>query len=451
MKVLIISEAVAPVLGVASIRWTKIPKYMKLNHPEVHITVLTDKKDYEKTGRAINYKLKDILLEKEMIYYDEYWEIPHGPLLKLYYFLKGIFHTSFEKYNRDIRPSNSDTINAQIKKRIGERLIDFKMHLISSRMKYMLKNRLDEFDVVVSGFGPVWTIMVAEYAKKKAPHLIWLADFRDCYAIEYDSKPAYERHKKFTMKHCACADAVVRVVDSLMTFTPPYVPVYTIPNGFDPQEGTRPQPPDKFRITYTGLLYRGLSDIGIAYKALCELCYDGLIDKNDVEFVYAGPSGMIAREQLEIYHPQENFLIDRGMLQRTDVHDLQVSAAILLQSSYNGQRERALWTGKMFEYMMAQKPILYVMVGDVPYSEPSKQIHHLGGYCYEQCRHKETWQGMKDYILEKYQEWKATGNVSVHQDKEYIEQYSYPHIAEQVWQLIQTQMERRILDESTTA
>ena len=58
---------------------------------------------------------------------------------------------------------------------------------------------------------------------------------------------------------------------------------------------------------------------------------------------------------------------------------------------------------------------------------------------------------MKTYILEKYQEWKATGNVSVQQDKEYIEQYSYPHIAEQVWQLIQTQVERRKSSEDITA
>lgn len=44
---------------------------------------------------------------------------------------------------------------------------------------------------------------------------------------------------------------------------------------------------------------------------------------------------------------------------------------------------------------------------------------------------------MKEYILKKYREWKLTGNVTVQQDLKYIEQYSYAHIAEQVFQLIQ--------------
>ena len=51
---------------------------------------------------------------------------------------------------------------------------------------------------------------------------------------------------------------------------------------------------------------------------------------------------------------------------------------------------------------------------------------------------------MKQYILDKYEEWKRTGNVSVQRDEEYVQQYSYANIAESVWKLICSQEKGRV-------
>jgi hypothetical protein len=86
--------------------------------------------------------------------------------------------------------------------------------------------------------------------------------------------------------------------------------------------------------------------------------------------------------------------------------------------------------------MMSRKPIVYIVNGDKPYSLPSKYMERLGGVCYEEARHEETYPALKEYIKSKYDEWVRTGNVEIIQDRSYVEKYSYSTIAEQVWTII---------------
>ena len=39
----------------------------------------------------------------------------------------------------------------------------------------------------------------------------------------------------------------------------------------------------------------------------------------------------------------------------------------------------------------------------------------------------------ESYIIEKYNEWKKTGVISIDREEEYISQFSYPYISELVW------------------
>ena len=133
----------------------------------------------------------------------------------------------------------------------------------------------------------------------------------------------------------------------------------------------------------------------------------------------------------------EAFLEDKGVLARQQAFALQQSAAVLLQTGWNEARAQCMWTGKTYEYMMTGKPIAYVVTGDMPHSLPAQNIHRLGGVCYEQCRHEETYPALKGYILEKYQEWKRTGEVTIRRDEAYVAGYSYQRIAEQVWRLME--------------
>ena len=70
MKILIVSEYIAPLQAIASIRWTKIAKYLKISHSNIHITVLTNEKIFDG-----NNQRKDLILEKDMCFFYENWQL----------------------------------------------------------------------------------------------------------------------------------------------------------------------------------------------------------------------------------------------------------------------------------------------------------------------------------------------------------------------------------------
>lgn len=437
MKILIVSEYIAPLQAIASIRWTKIAKYLKISHSNIHITVLTNEKIFDG-----NNQRKDLMLEKDMCFFDEYWQLSKSNMLKKYEAIKKKNSSSVSAIQMEIQQCSSKGSLVQILKKEGLLGVrDIKEKILFSQAKQFLKGRQFDFDVVISTYGPAWPHLVAERLKKKYPSIFWIADFRDPYAKETDGPFSFWRHNLFVKRHCIAADVITRVTDDLYLNEPENAVVKVLPNGYDPEEALAPLPPRDFTIVFTGALYGERRDIGVVCKAVKELVLEQKID--GVKVLYAGPDGELGRKIACRYDAQE-YLQDLGALKRTDALKLQQNAAILLQLNWNTKAERCQWSGKMYEYMMMRKPIIFVVTGDEPYSFPSYNMSKLGGICYEQCRHKETYPLLKQYILDKYEEWKRTGNVSVQRDEEYVQQYSYANIAESVWKLICSQEKGRV-------
>lgn len=437
MKILIVSEYIAPLQAIASIRWTKIAKYLKISHSNIHITVLTNEKIFDG-----NNQRKDLMLEKDMCFFDEYWQLSKSNMLKKYEAIKKKNSSSVSAIQIEIQQCSSKGSLVQILKKEGLLGVrDIKEKILFSQAKQFLKDRQFDFDVVISTYGPAWPHLVAERIKKKHPSIFWLADFRDPYAKETDGPFSFWRHNLFVKRHCIAADVITRVTDDLYLNEPENAVVKMLPNGYDPEEALAPLPPRDFTIVFTGALYGERRDIGVVCKAVKELVLEQKID--GVKVLYAGPDGELGRKIACRYDAQE-YLQDLGALKRTDALKLQQNAAILLQLNWNTKAERCQWSGKMYEYMMMRKPIIFVVTGDEPYSFPSYNMSKLGGICYEQCRHKETYPLLKQYILDKYEEWKRTGNVSIQRDEEYVQQYSYANIAESVWKLICSQEKGRV-------
>lgn len=437
MKILIVSEYIAPLQAIASIRWTKIAKYLKISHSNIHITVLTNEKIFDG-----NNQRKDLMLEKDMCFFDEYWQLSKSNMLKKYEAIKKKNSSSVSAIQIEIQQCSSKGSLVQILKKEGLLGVrDIKEKILFSQAKQFLKDRQFDFDVVISTYGPAWPHLVAERIKKKHPSIFWIADFRDPYAKETDGPFSFWRHNLFVKRHCIAADVITRVTDDLYLNEPENAVVKMLPNGYDPEEALAPLSPRDFTIVFTGALYGERRDIGVVCKAVKELVLEQKID--GVKVLYAGPDGELGRKIACRYDAQE-YLQDLGALKRTDALKLQQNAAILLQLNWNTKAERCQWSGKMYEYMMMRKPIIFVVTGDEPYSFPSYNMSKLGGICYEQCRHKETYPLLKQYILDKYEEWKRTGNVSVQRDEEYVQQYSYANIAESVWKLICSQEKGRV-------
>ena len=376
---------------------------------------------------------KDSLLERDFSIFDAYWIFSPDKALIRYYSLKKRIYGTTEAINQTNDMSYRSTWKNRLRQDAHNLLNDYKNSLLANAAWKFFEEENQVFDAVVSSYGPAWTHLVAEKIKNKYPQIVWLADFRDPYAKETDGPFSFWYHKLFIKHHCMAADVITRVTDDMYLNEPENAVVKMVPNGYDPEEALAPLPPKDFTIVFTGVMYGERRDIGVVCNAIKELVLEQKIESAKV--LYAGPDGEVAKKIASRYDAQE-YLQDLGVLKRSDVLKLQQNAAILLQLNGNTKADHCQWTGKMYEYMMMRKPILFVITGDEPYSYPSRYAAKLDSTCYEQCRHKETYPLLKQYILDKYREWKKTGDVSVQRDEKYVQQFSYENIAESIWKLI---------------
>lgn len=435
-KILIVSQYIAPVQAIASVRWTKIAKYLK-KMCDIEITILTNKKNYGQYPFKV--EKRDPLLIKDTAYFDVYLE---SEFSFFYVWVKSfMFYCRGRKKKamNDMTVQNFDP-NKQGKKTVLIRMLDEFIHDVyylqqANQCFKVIEKREFDYDIIISTFGPIWTHMVAERLKKRHPSVLWIADFRDPYVRESDTLRIYKKHQKYIREHICNADIVTKVFE-FMTVCDETEQIVVIPNGYDPEEALSPLKPEKFVFLYTGVLYEGRQDITSLFRAIRELLDEKILNKEDIEIQYAGGCFRCLQKQAKDFGV-EKLLIDYGYISRDKVLQMQRRAAILFQAGWNTQKEKTAWSGKTYEYMMAQKPIICLMSGDVPYSAAWKLMPKLGGVCYEESRHEDTFWDLKNYIAEKYSEWKNTGDVSIDVDKNYVEEFSYSNIAEKVWKIME--------------
>lgn len=440
MNILIITHYIAPIQAVASIRWTKIAKYLKKEH-DINITILTDKKNYDDETSGISLSVDDPLLKKDVKYFNEVIEVPYGKGY-LYYRKKLYKYKKSKNKNTEYVKNSVNSLNTKknFKTKLKENESFFRVDFIENRVIasniYKSIKNVNQYDVIISTFSPSWTHLVAEKIKRKNKNVFWLADFRDSYADDIaDCKLAFKYHKNFVKKHCSKADVITRVNDELVLFESKEQKIVTIYNGYDPDEKIQSKAAKKFSFTFTGLMAGDERDFTELFRVVSELIQEGKIDSEDVVFNYAGNSGKLFFEQAKVMN-MEKFVIDHGLLKREDALKLQSESLVLLMANANTNTLKCEWSGKMYEYMMTRKPIIYFVSGTVPYSLPSKKIDKLGGCCYEYLRHDEMHTTLKNYIENIYSEWKQEGCVILNCDEEYVNQFAYPHIAKKIWSLI---------------
>lgn len=424
MKILIISEYIAPYQAVASIRWTKIIKYLKRNHHIERIDVVTlDKK-------TDNYRIKsDALLENDLKYIDHYYAVP-TPMLNMVFNIKKCFQTQLNGKQK------AGKKNRKIRQKVRSLLVYFftEFYITLSVFRYIRRKiKIEQYDAVITSYGPKWTHLVGCRLNKKFKNMHWIADFRDQWIREFN-KINPERLIKKAKRICSGADCLLRVNPYLELFESQGQKVVVIPNGYDPEEKLEPEKSEVFRIVYTGTIYTS-DEMDALFHALQQLIRSNEIERSDLSIEYAGQSENLFIPYIQKYKFESNF-INHNFISRKESLSLQSRSSLLLMAGWNTQHEKVVWSGKMYEYMMAKKPIVYLMAGEEKDCEAARSIELLGGICYQTCRRKETFPILKNYILEKYREWKDTGNVYIKRDDAYIEQFSYPRIADKVYQLL---------------
>jgi glycosyltransferase involved in cell wall biosynthesis len=349
LKVLIITYYWPPAGGSGVQRWLKFVKYLK-NFGIEPIVYTVDNAKYPKEDASLIAEIpKGITILKQPI-----WE----PTDLLFWKKK-------KSQKKDISNSTNSGFLSFIR---GNFFIpDPKIFWVKPSVVF-LENYLEEnkIDAIIST-GPPHSMHLIAHKLHQKTNIKWLADFRDPWANLYynkdfkQSKFVINKNKKLENTILKNADCVLTVSNSLKNeFEKQAKRVEVITNGFDSEVlNSRTSELDKkFSISYIGLLPKQ-SNPKLFFSALQQLCSENAAFKNDLKLNFIGDISDVVKKEIEINGLTESteFI---GYVSHKKAIEYQQKAQVLLLLIPNIENAHGILTGKLFEYLTANRPIFAI-------------------------------------------------------------------------------------------
>jgi glycosyltransferase involved in cell wall biosynthesis len=219
--------------------------------------------------------------------------------------------------------------------------------------------RRHRIDVVLTS-SPPGSVHLVGAAAKRFTGVRWVADLRDSIALHAHRRRDIRGERALARLVARRADAMVAASNAIgaeMAALRPAGPVRVIGNGADYEDfaGLAYRPDGRFRITHTGSFF-GRRDPRPFLEALARV--DGVVarfvgDFRSSDREFAERLGLAGRLELVPYLPRAEALA----LQRD-------SEALLLLIPEAGGRGRGILSGKVFEYLAAERPVLAAVPPD---------------------------------------------------------------------------------------
>lgn len=353
-KVLIITNRFSPYQSVGAIRLRGLAKYLPMFNwePTILTSVLTDySKKIDSKYKIIRTPYRDIVKEfKKRFYLDqekgfqEQFKIPISKKENKIFFINVLINFIL-------------SIIAFPDKEKGWYSFGVK------KGNTVLKE--NKFNALISSSGPVTSHLIAKELKIKH-NIPWIADLRDLWTQNHNYpyrnlRKYFER--RLELKTLGKADALVTVSKPLskkLGILHSEKPVFTIVNGFDPDDITDNVLLTKnFAITYTGKLYQDKQNPEILLKALHELILERVIDSNVVKVRFYGHYENWLEQEIRKYG-LENIAKQYGKVSRENSLKKQRESHVLLFVNWNDLKETGIYSAKIFEYLFAKRPIIAV-------------------------------------------------------------------------------------------
>ncbi|WP_353093397.1 glycosyltransferase [Tissierella praeacuta] len=345
-KVLIIANEFPPMGGAGVQRTTKFVKYLpKFGFQPIvvtkeHVASLTDTTLLEDLPKNLNvYRLK-----------------PYDTVNK-----KGILGLPFKFLGTRVLSPDSEY---------------FWYYFNRDKVVDIIKKK--NINIIYTTSFPYSSHLMGLYIKRLLPDIRWITDFRD----EWTNNPYHldSWHKRVKLKFEKEKELeVTSECDFLITNTPFMLENFIkdnpsligrstyIPNGYDEEDFIELNDVrdggDKFVITYTGSLYgrRNLIEFLDGLKIAVD---NNKIDKNKLEIRVVGN---IYQEVLNEYAEKYD-LVDNmksfGYLPHRESIQMLYNSDILLLVIGKGKGSKNFYTGKIFEYIKVNRPILAIVPED---------------------------------------------------------------------------------------
>lgn len=228
--------------------------------------------------------------------------------------------------------------------------------------------RDQHFDAILSSHCPPGSHVVAAILAKRN-RVPWVAEFRDLWTQNHSLQ---NRGKSFQWLEERLEKHIMRRCHSMITVSAPLKEqleqlhrksVVVITNGFDhedyPDNVVQPRGDNILKIVYTGTIYNGKQDPSPLFQAIKELIRERLIERNCVRIEFYGANPQPVAE-LAAAHEISDVVSMFPRIRHEDVIKKQVQADILLLLEWTDWKVKGFYSGKVFEYLGAKKPVLAV-------------------------------------------------------------------------------------------
>lgn len=286
----------------------------------------------------------------------------------------------------------------------------------------------ETIEAIISSSAPLISHIIASELKDDY-RIPWVADLRDLWSQNHNYSYGPVRRlmdRRLEIKTLSKADAIVTVsepwAEGLRTLHKENM-VYTITHGFNPAEVNIPpaKVTAKFTITYTGVTYSGKQNPLKLFTALRDLISNGTINQNDIEIrFYGSTEGWLDREAEE--YGLSSIVKQYGRVSRDLAVGKQRESQVLLLLNWDDPQEQGVYSGKLFEYLGARRPIL--ATGGSKDDVVTELLNETkAGIC------ASTVEDIKNILKELYREYKLKGEIAYSGEEAKINKYSHREMA----------------------
>ncbi|KGO90587.1 glycosyltransferase family 4 protein [Flavobacterium suncheonense] len=243
--------------------------------------------------------------------------------------------------------------------------------------KYIQENNID----TVITTGPPHSLHLIGLQLKEKLNVKWIADFRDPWTtIGYHK--ALKLTEASAKKHKDMEKKVMTTADFLLVTSPTTKkefeaitnkPIHVITNGYDVENVGRPAMDEKFTLAHIGS-FLSERNPRVLWKALRELTKENAEFRKHFELKLIGATSQEVLDAIKEFK-LNTFVNNLGYVSHQEAVEQQRKSQVLLLIEIDSEDTKSIIPGKLFEYMVSERPILAIGPKDADFSEILKQTN----------------------------------------------------------------------------
>jgi glycosyltransferase involved in cell wall biosynthesis len=422
-KLLIITYYWAPAGGPGVQRWLKFVKYL----PEFNIQPIVYIPE-NPTYPIIDNGLQSEVSDKAVILKNKIFE-PYGL-------------ASFFGKNKTKKISSGIIPNQKKQSVLEKTLLWVRGNLFIPDARFLwvkpsvtyLKKYIEEnnIDTIVTS-GPPHSLHLIGLQLKKELNIKWFADFRDPWTtIGYHkalklSSYAKKKHKALEKLVLTSADTIIVTSKTTKTEFQAITskPIEVITNGYDVEKIEKQTLDEKFTLAHIGS-FLSERNPRILWQALQELVIENADFKNDFRLKLIGATSQEVLDTISEFKLID-FVQNLGYVSHQVAVEHQRKSQVLLLIEINSSATKSIIPGKLFEYMVSDRPIIAIGPEGSDFAEIITATNTGVFFTYDE---KEK---LKTLLFKYYQEYQNQ-NLEVHAVG--LQQYSRKSLTQQLVQIL---------------